>query len=447
MVLDSLTVLVTIVICIPGLIFTLFRSTWIVDYLFLVIAINRGIRRYVDYQNGYFNPFSFISLTPILIGGLATVLVLNGLNRQQLGLGPQMRKLLMCYCGLCALGFVVGFINVRFGAVYALGEFIAPIGLMGFGALANLDPQVLRRWASSISICAIIVAAYGIYQFYTIPPWDAFWVRSVGFEGYLGELKPTKMTMFSTMNERGPAAAFLASGLLVLILRPGTLGILRWPAAALVLQALLLTYVRTNLILVILSAVLFPLINRGAGIVPLVLLTLVGATAGQFVIDRMPNSEKVVERVSTLANPVETSSFKGRLVIFADALRDSVGEPFGLGIGAHGITGRISGGGSIKRGTGDSTGYVEILRTFGWAGAPVMVWFLWQIWRCSSVLLQCRLDDAETRLFRAWFLAGMVCLFSGNWLASANYFWVLAGYVIGRYDLAGERRLPSSISQ
>jgi hypothetical protein len=38
------------------------------------------------------------------------------------------------------------------------------------------------------------------------------------------------------------------------------------------------------------------------------------------------------------------------------------------------------------------------------------------------------------RIFRAWFIAGMVALFSGNWLAGASFFWVLGGYCLGRID-------------
>lgn len=77
---EPLSTSIAVVICLPAIVMAANRSTWLIDYLFFVVALNRGIRRVVDYNVGEFNPYSFISLTPIVVGGSATLVVLIELN-------------------------------------------------------------------------------------------------------------------------------------------------------------------------------------------------------------------------------------------------------------------------------------------------------------------------------------------------------------------------------
>ncbi len=425
-----------------GLFLTLRRSPWLVDYLFYVIALNRGVRRVVDWMNGEFNKYSFISLTPILIGGLASVLVLYELNaRSREEKGRYLRKvsfLIYLYLACCSVAFVIGFIHVGFGAVYAFGDYLAPVGLMGFAALYVERPRIIDQWCNSLAFSSLLVAGYGIYQFYTIPPWDAFWVRAVDFEGYLGELESTRMTLFSTMNERGPAAMYLGNGLTLLVLRPGTLGWLRWPSAAVILIALLLTYVRFCVIQFSLACLLLPILNRGTGTLPIVCLCVGAFVFGESLMKLLPGNGAVSARMATLSNIQDDDSFRGRLILMQNAARSSLGEPFGLGIGAHGMASRLS---TVESGGGaDSTGYVEALRTFGWTGLPFIMFVLYQIWVSSRQIVNRGIRDPNVYLFRAWFVSGLVGLFAFNWLFTATFFWVLAGYVVGRSGQLTSRR-------
>ena len=429
---DTTGLIVAALICLPAFLLAFQKSSWLVDYLFFVVALNRGIRRYVDWWNGSFNPLSLISLTPIIVGGLATLLVLTELNRRPRQFGSTTIQVILYYSGACAMAFVVGFINTGFAAIYALGDYLAPIGLIGFGSLCMDKPKIFDRWSHSVALTAVIVAGYGIYQFYTIPPWDAFWVRAVDFEGYLGELEPTKMTLFSTLNERGPAATYLCSGLILIVLRPGTLWWFRWPAATLVLMAMLLTYTRTSVIQASLACLLFPILNRGAGIVPVAILCMIAAVFGETLLQQLPGAGMAASRVSTIGNLQEDSSFQGRIRLIGQAANKSLSEPLGLGIGSHGLAERIST--TETRGGGDTSGYIETLRTFGWIGFVVIVSVLYRIWSCSRLLVKRKISDPNVALFRAWFVSGMAALFSGNWLFAANFFWVLAGYVVARSD-------------
>ena len=431
--LETNALLVSLIICVPAFIMALQQSTWLIDYLFFVVALNRGIRRIVDYYNEFFNPFSLISLTPLIIGGLATLVVLLELNRPDMQMGNRTIRTLYRYAAAVAVAFIIGFINVKFGAVYAMGDYIVPLGLIGFGALHCNRPEVMDRWCNSVALSAVLVAGYGIWQFYTIPPWDAFWVRAVNMEGYLGTLAPTKMTLFSTMAERGPAATYLCSALILLILRPQTLSIFRWPAAGLVLVAMLLTYSRTTVIQAGLACLVFPIINRGTGILPIAMLFVVFTVFGDSILSRLPGGGMAAQRVSTISNIQEDGSFIGRIRIIAITFSDSLTQPLGLGIGSHGLAARVAS--KASGASGDSSGYIETLRTFGWIGFFVIANILYRTWQSSSELLRAERIDRNVALFRAWFIAGMAAFFSGNWLFTATFFWVLAGYCLGQLDM------------
>ena len=129
---------------------------------------------------------------------------------------PQIRTLpkssrTILYCFLVAIGyaFIIGFVRVAFAAVYSLAEVLAPIAVFGYILTLGADEKTKDRWLRTAAWCAILASAYGWYQYSTIPPWDAFWVREVGMEGYLGLLEPMKLAAFSTMAERGVLGGFL----------------------------------------------------------------------------------------------------------------------------------------------------------------------------------------------------------------------------------------------
>lgn len=421
---------VAMLICLPAVLMASARSSWLIDYLFFVVALNRGVRRYIDYQNGYFNQFSPISLTPIIVVGLTALVILLDMNRPGIRLDKPVRKLIGIYATATAMAFVVGFVNSKFAAVYALGDYLVPIGLIGFGAMYINRADVINRWCNSVALSALVVAIYGLYQFYTIPPWDAFWVRSVKFVGYLGLLEPTKMTLFSTMAERGPCAAYLCGSLIMLALRPTTLGAFRWPAAAVILIAMLFTYARTSIIQLTVACILYPIINRGKGILPIILVTVLFATMGESVLEKIPGIRSVFKRVSTLGNVQEDGSFKGRITLLRMALTQSMSKPLGLGIGSQGLGSRVSA--SKSQGIPDSSGYTETLSVYGWIGFLMVAYLLYQLWSNSQELMDAKTNDKNIFLFRAWFLSGLVAMLSGNWMFSATFFWVLAGYCVGR---------------
>lgn len=440
-----IAITIAVLICLPAVYLANRRSSWIVDYFILVFAVNRGVRRVVDYWSGAFDPLSPISLTPLVVGGLATLVVVEAYRTRSSRIGSKSRMMLRWYLVALGYSFAIGIFYNRAAAVYELGNAISPIGLMGMAMVYADRPRVIRRWALSAVAVGVFVAAYGMWQFYTIPPWDAFWVRSVKFEGYLGELKPTKMTLFSTLHERGPAAMFLAGTLILILLRPRILGVLKWPAAALVLVAMLFTYSRTTVIHVALAAVALPVVAKGKGLGVVVVVGLALAFGGNSLLGFLPQQQVVSERYATIGAIQEDGSFQGRIQLLQLGLRLALTQPQGAGLGSHGLGGRVAEGGSS--GLADSTGYVEIFRVYGLPGFILIVGVLRQLWLSSSVVLKRDPHDGDAALFRAWFVSGMIVLFSGNWLGGVSYFWVLAGYVLGKADAIEKEESMSAPSE
>ena len=300
------------------------RSSYLVDYVVIVYVFNRGLRRVLDYYAGSFNPFSPVSLTPLLVTGLMLIPFL-----QRFGTLPKVNKTIF-YCLFIAIGyaFIIGFFRIQFAAVYALAEVLAPIAMFGYILTLSPTSNTKDRWLRTSAWCAIGAAAYGWYQYFTIPPWDAFWVRAVGFEGYLGILEPTKMTVFSTMAERGVLGGFLGFAVVPMILaskwRP-----LSWFGVVLVLSVILLAGTRTGLILAAISTMVYVMVNRGTGFWQLALGLIVISVAGYFGMGAMPGSEDVQKRFSTLGNMQEDGSYLGRVEIYQDSVGAILTNPIG----------------------------------------------------------------------------------------------------------------------
>jgi putative inorganic carbon (HCO3(-)) transporter len=104
------------------------RSTFLVDFVVIVYVFNRGLRRLLDYQAGVFNPFSPISLTPLIVTGL---MLLPFIIRYNVLTKP-LKTIIACLFVAIGYAFLVGFARIQFAAVYALAEVIAPVAMFGY---------------------------------------------------------------------------------------------------------------------------------------------------------------------------------------------------------------------------------------------------------------------------------------------------------------------------
>jgi hypothetical protein len=428
---DPITTVAALLIVLPAFFLVLTQSTYAADYAIFVVAFNRLVRRIVDYNNGAFNNYSLISLTPAVVCGFMVLGFVVASNRKPIAERFVSTKVVRVYAIAVAFAFVIGILRNRLAAVHALGDYLAPIGLLGYGILACQEPGVIDRWCRSIAVACVGVAVYGIWQFYTIPPWDGFWLVQAGMSGYMGEPEPMKMTLFSTMQERGPVAGFLVSGMFVLLFRQGQ-PIFKWPAVICILIAILLTSVRTTMVQFAIALMIFPLINQNVSIVRTAFAAILLTAITSNVIEYVPGFGRVSDRLATLGDLPNDGSVQGRIYLFYYAAINAFGEPFGTGLGSMGLSSSRIAGGSTA--IGDSSGYMSLLQTFGWIGFILICLMMWRIWKSTGDVLRQESDNQNIMLLRAWFISGVAAFMAGDWLFTASFFWIVAGYCLGLSD-------------
>jgi hypothetical protein len=401
-------------------------STWLIDYLVWVTVLNRGIRRYVDWLAGDFNAFSPISLTPLVVSGFVFLLLLQ--NHR--ALPGYLQRVIRFFVAALAMGFLVGLVRNQLAAVYALAEYVAPLSIMGCAALARGNERILDRWIKTVGWAAVAVSLYGWYQYYTIPPWDAFWVRAVGFEGYLGQLKPTQMVVFSTMSERGVLAGFLGFAVIPMIISKRWRNVSGWLSIIIIIATILLTFVRTTVITIGLAAILFPVLNRGKNTIQIILILCVAALAGNYLLSKAPSSGKVAKRLKTIGSITQDGSFKGRLEIANHGIGALLKNPLGTGLGSTGLAGRVNTGGIEAGAAIGDNGYLEILFSFGLLGGGCFFYALYLIWRQVMIFEKLGIRSESLMMFKVLFVTGAVTLFAGNWLSGPGsvVFCVFAGF-------------------
>ena len=399
------------------------RSTFLVDYVVIVYVFNRGLRRLLDYSAGAFNPFSPVSLTPLLVTGLMMIPFVMRYNT----LPKSTKTILTCLFVAIGYAFLVGFARIQFAAVYSLAEVMAPIAMFGYILTLSPSQDTKDRWLRTSAWCAILASAYGWYQYMTIPPWDAFWVRAVGLEGYLGILEPTKIAVFSTMSERGTLGGFLGFAVVPMILSPRWRTPLSWFGVILVLSVILLAGTRTGIILAALSVMIYVLVNRGTGFIQLALAFIVISVAGYFGMGAMPGAEKVQDRFSTLGDMQNDGSYQGRVEIYQASIGSILTNPIGSGLGASGISGRINVGGTGTQSVIADAGYAEIFFQFGWLGAPLIIYALWRMWQEMALRYRIGMRTPDVMLGRAFMLALIPACFVGNIITTFSILWIVFG--------------------
>jgi putative inorganic carbon (hco3(-)) transporter len=427
MAIDSMAWTVTAAFLVPAILLAAKGSSLLVDYAIFLYVINREVRRIVDWFQGSFNPFSPIVLIPLN----ATCLLLLPFFSRFGSLHVTAKKIFILFFLAIGYGTFVGLARNGIAAVYAASEFLSPIALMGFTATAPVGQWTADRWMKSAGWITVGACLYGWFQYLTIPPWDAYWVQRVGFVGYLGQLAPAEMTVFSTFAERGPCASFLSLALIPIIVSRRWRLFLGWPEALLILSTIVLTLVRTGLILVGVSILIHPLLNRGRAALGIVVFVAVIALAGFVGLNRMPNADRINRRLSTLGNIKEDGSFQGRVGIADGGLKLAISNPVGYGIGSSGLGGRLNTGSVSDSGAliGDN-GYLEVLSSLGLPGGLLLAAGFVLVWRHLSTCCRFGLVDDYIGLSRTFLVVFLIGMLAGNFFSGLSVMWVAFGQAL-----------------
>jgi putative inorganic carbon (hco3(-)) transporter len=416
---------IALVIAGVGCVLAANRSTWLVDYTVFIFVINRGLRRVVDYYiNGAFNPLSPISLTPLVLSGLMFMVLFSNFER----LTPFAKRFFQLFFLAYGMAFAMGILSVGIASVYALSESLAPLGIMGYVMVLNSNEAVKDRWIRSFSWMAIFASAYGWYQYMTIPPWDKYWLIATNMVGYMGIPEPTKMTVFSTMGERGVLAGFLGYSVVPMIVSKRWRTAMGWLGVVLVFSAILLTLSRGGLIIAGVSTLIFLLINKGANKGTIIVGGVILGLAASLGVSRMPNAERITDRFESLQNMQEDGSYQGRTEIMQNSVGTVAAHPFGYGLGASGMATRVNTGGVAVESMSVDGGYFDIFLTYGIPGTCLIIYGMWLVWRQLNQYFKVDMLRTEKILLaRALMLSLLVTCFAGNFLTSFSILWLAMG--------------------
>lgn len=418
--------LVTVLI-LPALWLAARRSPALVGYAVVLYALNREVRRVVDWWQGSFNPFSLISLLPLMVVGLLLGPFLVRLNRLHV---MAKRAFLLLLFGIL-YGAFVGLARNGLAALYSTAEYLSPVALMGYAATADASDKTADRWMKIAGCAAVAASLYGWYQYLTIPAWDAFWVESVGFIGYCGKLAPMEMSVFATFAERGPCAVFLAlSAIPMLVSRRWRL-VLGWPEGLLIVSVILLTLVRTGVILVALAVLLYPLLNGGRGSMRLLLILGAFGLITTFGFDWLPGAARLNDRFSTLQNMQDDFSCQARMGIAEAGAEIVFSSPIGFGIGSAGLGGRLNTGSVFDTGAVVAdNGYLEVLASLGLPGTFCFGLGLIVLWRYLALCTRFGLRDDYIALGRGFFAVFLVGMMATNFFNGLTVMWISLGQAL-----------------
>jgi putative inorganic carbon (HCO3(-)) transporter len=410
----------------PAAVLAVKRSSYLIDYAVFVFVLNRGIRRIVDYYiNGYFNPLSPISLVPLVVTLLMGLIVFTNQNK----LPKYVKGIAGLFLAAFAMAGAIGFISTQFAVLYAGAEVLAPLFLMLYAVLLNPSMEVRDRWIRSFAWGAILVSAYGWYQYLVIPPWDAFWLKATNMFGYMGIPEPTKMTVFSTMGERGVVAGYLGYSVVPMIVSPKWRTKLGWFAVLLVFSVILLTLSRGGIIIAVVATAAFLIINKGAKIGQVIIAAIVLSVGAFYGVSLIPNSERIIERYQkSIDDGDKDGSYVGRVAIMEASVGALLSRPLGYGLGATGLATRINTGdakGAARFGDG---GYFDILLTYGIPGTFLMLMAVWKIWKQLKLRYKTPIYCTDhVLLARALMFSLLMTVFFGNFLNQFSVLWLAMG--------------------
>jgi hypothetical protein len=319
------------------------------------------VRRLSDYFNGTFSDRSLIMLAPVIAAALCGM---NLLTHFRVLMQRRAIPLTLIVLGIF-YGYVIGMVGAGIAAAsYTLISWLFPV-LIAFHILVTWRqyPEYHRTMLKTFVFGGFVIAAYGVYQYVSPPPWDAFWLLQSGMISE-GVPLPFGMRVSSTMNSSGPfAIAMMACLLMTLAARNKT----AFLAGGLAVPALIGTMSRSVVGGLAIGLVyLFVMLDGRSrlrlvgGVAVIVLLCSPVAMVDEI-------SDKAMARFSTVTQLDNDYSYQVRTEIYDHFLSEMTTNIAGQGLGMTGLGSKLSGDGSSNNVDFDS-GLMEVPYVLGWPG-------------------------------------------------------------------------------
>lgn len=359
-----------------------------VGFMWWLWFLSPEVRRLADYGKGGFTPTSLIQVAPLAVTMISGISLLRyyPLLAQRRGL-----PLLLALLGI-AYAFVVGVMSSGpAAAVYDLANWVYPL-LIGFHimVLTRQYPECRKTIVNTFIYGMLVMGAYGLVQFFIMPPWDAMWMIGSDMNSQ-GDPVPLGVRVFSTMNSSGPFA-FAMMGAMVLVMAAQHR--VRWVAAAFGFFSFALSLVRSTWGGWAIAMLIQLMKSSNRVRVRIVVSAVVLAGICVPLLTFGPVADRMQQRLNTLVNLSDDQSYEARNQFYADFAKTAFTDVTGEGLGATGASTKLSSGnGELgKYGSFDS-GVMNIPFVLGWPGTLLyMSGVLWLIVRAVRVSLRMQ-DD------------------------------------------------------
>ncbi len=339
-------------------------------YVPLVLAtwvLAPELRRLYDWRTTFhqLSPFSLLPLLTLVPGVFF-------LPSQWARMGVSGRRVTRLWIFAFGYAFFVAFLTSSpLSAAYALTLFVAPIlfyVLLSAGSTGENITTTYERIAKALLWLGVISATYGIWQYISPPPWDAYWAQQANIEGSQGVTESFNFRVFGTLNSTGPFAAFLMFAILINVPR---LRLSRWRIVLGLLPpiiALALTSVRSVWVAVALGIVLYLLLSpqRRTAFNSLGAMAVAFALVGAGLLTMVSYSgaakttASLGSRLSSFTDLGNDRSVQARTQVSADSLETGIQEPLGQGLGATGTSTKLSGGDATALDNGYLARFLEL---------------------------------------------------------------------------------------
>ncbi len=359
-----------------------------VGFMWWLWFLSPEVRRLADYGKGGFTPTSLIQVAPLavtMISGLS-LLRYYPVLAQRRGL-----PLLLALLGI-GYGFVVGVVgNGPAAAVFDLANWVYPL-LIGFHimVLTRQYEECRDTIVNTFIYGMFVMGAYGLIQFFIMPPWDAMWMIGSDMNSQ-GDPVPLGVRVFSTMNSSGPFA-FAMMGAMVLVMAAKHR--VRWIAAAFGFFSFALSLVRSTWGGWAIAMVIQ--LMKSSNKVRLRIIVSAFVLAGICVplLTFGPVADRMQQRLNTLVNLSDDQSYEARNQFYADFAKTAFTDVTGEGLGATGASTKLSSSnGQLGQYGSFDSGVMNIPFVLGWPGTLMyMAGVLWLIARAVRQSLRMRED-------------------------------------------------------
>lgn len=347
------------------------------------------VRRLADFANGSFNQQSPVMIAPLLAVSLSGFTLIRNFRI----LGERRAAPLVMIMLALFYSFVIGMAAVGpAAALYTLINWMFPV-LVAFHLVATWRdyPVYHRVLLKTFVYAGFVMGLYGVIEFISPPPWDAFWLLSSQMTSE-GEAVPFGMRIGSTMNSSGPFAMTIMS---IMLLALGARGKMRIAMGIVGVPALMFTAVRGawgGLMI----GLIYPLVMLdGKGRLRLIagLLGLAMLGAPVLMIDEV--SEPLMKRFDTIQNISEDNSYQVRAEFYKQFFMVALSDIAGQGLGTTGLGTKLSADDTQQLGVVFDSGVMEVPYVMGWPGTLLyvggVVLLMWRAFLASRLRSKDRL--------------------------------------------------------